>query len=93
MIEWNVAAGQRVRDAPAERAAVFAFLAFEPNGHPQAARWDTPQLRELGYGVDVWARWDSAFFVRIAAHAVILGTSALLLGVAVTQWALWQWIS
>jgi hypothetical protein len=92
MIESNVAAGQRVRDATAERplpavgrsvrnpaleiflwtrtaiwlAAVFALLAFEPNRHPQAARWDTPQLHELGYGIAVWARWDSAFFVRIA---------------------------
>jgi hypothetical protein len=48
-------------------AAVFAFLAFEPNRHPQADRWDTPRLHELGYGVDVWARWDSDFFLRIAA--------------------------
>jgi hypothetical protein len=47
-------------------AAVFAFLAFEPNRHPQADRWDTPRLHELGYGIDVWARWDSDFFLRIA---------------------------
>jgi hypothetical protein len=47
-------------------AAVFAFLAFEPNRHPQADRWDSPRLHELGYGIDVWARWDSDFFLRIA---------------------------
>jgi hypothetical protein len=47
-------------------AAIFAFLAFEPNRHPQAGRWDTPRLHELGYGIDVWARWDSDFFLRIA---------------------------
>jgi len=49
-------------------AAVFSFLWFEPNRHPQAARWDSPLIHELGYGVDVWARWDSVFFVRIAEH-------------------------
>ena len=73
MIETGVAAGQRVS---AEifvwsrlaiwAAAVFAYLAFEPNRHPEAGRWDTPRLHDLGYGLDVWARWDSAFFVRIA---------------------------
>jgi hypothetical protein len=47
-------------------AAVFAFLAFEPNRHPRADRWDSPRLHELGYGIDVWARWDSDFFLRIA---------------------------
>jgi hypothetical protein len=47
-------------------AAIFAFLAFEPNRHPQAGRWDTPRLHDLGYGIDVWARWDSDFFLRIA---------------------------
>jgi Mannosyltransferase (PIG-V) len=49
-------------------AAVFSFLWFEPNRHPAAARWDSPLLHELGYGTDIWARWDSAFFLRIAEH-------------------------
>ena len=48
--------------------AVFAFLWFEPNRHPNAARWDSPIVHDLGYGADVWARWDSVFFVRIAEH-------------------------
>jgi mannosyltransferase PIG-V len=48
--------------------AVFAFLWFEPNRHPNAARWDSPLIHDLGYGADVWARWDSVFFVRIAEH-------------------------
>jgi hypothetical protein len=40
------------------------------------------------------------FFLALAAlggeprvHAAILGCSALLLGVAVVQWALWQWVA
>jgi hypothetical protein len=49
-------------------AAVFAFLVFEPNRHPEAARWDDPVTRDLGYVTDVWARWDSVWFLRIAEH-------------------------
>ena len=47
-------------------AALLALYWFEPNRHPQADRWDTARLHELGPGVDVWARWDSDFFLRIA---------------------------
>jgi hypothetical protein len=50
-------------------AAVFAFLVFEPNRHPEAARWDDPAVtRDLGYVTDIWARWDSVWFLRIAEH-------------------------
>jgi 4-amino-4-deoxy-L-arabinose transferase-like glycosyltransferase len=47
-------------------AAVLAFAWFEPNRHPLADRWDTPRLHELGWAMDIWARWDSDFFLRIA---------------------------
>jgi Mannosyltransferase (PIG-V) len=47
-------------------AALLALFWFEPNRHPQASRWDTPRLHELGSFFDVWARWDSDFFLRIA---------------------------
>ena len=47
-------------------AALLALYWFEPNRHPQADRWDTARLHELGAGIDVWARWDSDFFLRIA---------------------------
>jgi len=49
-------------------AAVFAYLWFEPKPPPLRARWDAPELHDLGYGLDVWARWDSQWFVRIAEH-------------------------
>jgi hypothetical protein len=50
-------------------AALFAFLVFEPNRHPHAARWDDPTLtHDLGWVTDVWARWDSVWFLRIAEH-------------------------
>jgi hypothetical protein len=48
-------------------AAVFAFLVFEPNRHPRAAEWDDPAVtHDLGLLTDVWARWDSVWFLRIA---------------------------
>jgi hypothetical protein len=47
--------------------ALFAFVAFEPSRHPRAARWDDPSVtHDLGYVTDLWARWDSVFFLRIA---------------------------
>ena len=49
--------------------ALFAWLVFEPNRHPNAAHWDDPSLtRDLGWVTDVWARWDSVWFLRIAVH-------------------------
>ena len=49
--------------------ALFAWLVFEPNRHPNAARWDDPSLtRDLGWVTDVWARWDSVWFLRVADH-------------------------
>ena len=48
---------------------LFAWLVFEPNRHPRAARWDDPSLtHDLGWVTDVWARWDSVWFLRIAEH-------------------------
>ena len=49
--------------------ALFAWLVFEPNRHPNAAHWDDPSLtRDVGWVTDVWARWDSVWFLRIAVH-------------------------
>jgi hypothetical protein len=50
-------------------AALFAMFVFEPNRHPLADHWDDPSVtRDLGAFTDVWARWDSVFFLRIAEH-------------------------
>jgi len=48
--------------------AIFALYWFEPNRNPRADTWDSPIIHDLGSFTDVWARWDSVFFVRIAEH-------------------------
>jgi hypothetical protein len=49
-------------------AALFVVAWFEPKPPPLQARWDDPALHDLGWGTDVWARWDSAWYLRIAEH-------------------------
>jgi hypothetical protein len=48
--------------------ALFSLYWFEPHRHPNADTWDSPLLHDLGSFTDVWARWDSAFFLQIAEH-------------------------
>jgi hypothetical protein len=83
MITGAVGVGQRLREEQAATpvlgvyvwsraaiwiAAVFALFFFEPNRHPDADRWDTARMHDLGYFTDIWARWDSDFFLRIAEN-------------------------
>ena len=54
---------------PVDRRDSTAALVFVPNRHPRAARWDDPSVtHDLGAITDVWARWDSVWFLRIAKH-------------------------
>lgn len=48
--------------------AIWALAWFEPKPPPLQRVWDSPFLHDLGFGTDVWARWDSAWFIRIAEH-------------------------
>jgi mannosyltransferase PIG-V len=58
-------------------AALFALFVFVPNRHPRAARWDDPTLtHDLGAVTDVWARWDSVWFLRIAEHGYSAASGA-----------------
>jgi hypothetical protein len=47
-------------------AAAGTVLLFESSLNPKRVRWDTDRLHELGAVVDVWARWDSDWYLRIA---------------------------
>jgi Mannosyltransferase (PIG-V) len=69
-------------------AALFALYWFEPNRHPDAARWDSPIIHDLGSFTDVWARWDSVFFVRIAEHGYDHASAAFYPLYPVLVWAL-----
>jgi hypothetical protein len=46
--------------------AAGTVLVFEDELNPARGRWDSPRLHELGTAVDVWARWDSEWYLRIA---------------------------
>ncbi len=47
---------------------LFAYLWFEPKPPPLAAEFDSEHLHDVGWAIDVWARWDSGWFLRIAEH-------------------------
>ena len=46
--------------------AAGTVLALEDELNPARGRWDRPRLHELGAAADVWARWDSDWYLRIA---------------------------
>ena len=45
--------------------AVITVVFFERDLNP-GGEWDSPRLHELGTVIDVWARWDSDWFLKIA---------------------------
>jgi hypothetical protein len=58
-------------------AALFSLFVFVPNRHPRADVWDIPALtHDLGAFTDVWARWDSVWFLGIAEHGYARAGSA-----------------
>jgi hypothetical protein len=58
-------------------AALFSLFVFVPNRHPRADVWDIPALtHDLGAVTDVWARWDSVWFLGIAEHGYARAGSA-----------------
>src|SRR5581483_8050863 len=57
--------------------ALFALLTFLPNGMPNAIHRDDPTLiHDLGWLTDIWARWDSVWFIRIAHHGYDVASGA-----------------
>jgi len=43
-------------------------LAFQSSLNPERGRWDSERLHELGRLIDVWARWDSDWYLKIATE-------------------------
>jgi hypothetical protein len=57
--------------------ALFALLTFAPNGNIRAIHRDDPNvIHDLGNLTDVWARWDSYWFIRIAQHGYDVASGA-----------------
>jgi Mannosyltransferase (PIG-V) len=46
--------------------AVAVVAGFGDAANESRGRWDSARLHELGAALDVWARWDSDWFLRIA---------------------------
>jgi len=46
--------------------ALVVVLGFDGALNARRGEWDSSRLHELGSAIDVWARWDSDWFVRIA---------------------------
>ncbi len=61
LVLWGLAAG--------------TVLLFESRSNPLRGRWDRPRLHDLGPVVDVWARWDSDWYVQIAQHGYVWPSS------------------
>src|SRR3954454_21113688 len=48
--------------------AAFVVLVFEGSLNARRGEWDSARLHDLGATIDVWARWDSDWFLRIAEN-------------------------
>jgi Mannosyltransferase (PIG-V) len=48
--------------------ALVVVVGFDGALNARRGEWDSSRLHELGSAVDVWARWDSDWFLRIAEH-------------------------
>jgi hypothetical protein len=46
--------------------AVATVLLFESSMNARRGEWDSRRLHDLGAFFDVWARWDSDWYIRIA---------------------------
>jgi hypothetical protein len=51
--------------------AAGTLLLFRSSLNPERYRWDRPRIHDLGSIVDVWARWDSDWYVQIAQHGYV----------------------
>jgi hypothetical protein len=60
--------------------AILAYAWFVPHPPPlagsYAGNWDRPEFHDLGWAFDLWARWVSEWFVKIAQHGYEVGEGA-----------------
>jgi hypothetical protein len=72
---------------------LFAALSLAIPLSVPSSRW--PLLSLPRFGLTIFPLFLALAWIgaRPRAHAAILGSSAILLGVFVTQWALWDWVA
>ncbi len=51
--------------------AAGTLLLFRSSLNPERYRWDRPRIHDLGSALDVWARWDSDWYIQIAQHGYV----------------------
>ena len=52
--------------------ATGTLVLFDSHLNPLRYHWDRPRIHDLGPVVDVWARWDSDWYVQIAQHGYVV---------------------
>ena len=52
--------------------ALVAVVGFDGALNARRGEWDSARLHDLGVVIDVWARWDSDWFLRIADGRLLL---------------------
>ena len=51
--------------------AAGTLILFRSSLNPERYRWDRPRIHDLGSVIDVWARWDSDWYIQIAQHGYV----------------------
>ena len=75
------------------RLRLFAAVSLAiPLSYP-SSRWPLLSLPRFGLVVFPFFLALAVLGGRPRVHTAIVACSALLLGIAVTQWALWQWVA
>ena len=72
---------------------LFAALSLAIPLSVPSSRWPLLSLPRFGLVVFPFFLALAVLGGRPRVHTAIVGVSALLLGVAVAQWALWQWVA
>ena len=72
---------------------LFATLSLAIPLSVPSERWPLLSLPRFGLTIFPFFLALGALGGRPRVHTVVVAVSALLLGVAVVQWALWQWVA
>ena len=72
---------------------IFAAVSLAIPLSVPSERWPLLSMPRFGLTIFPLFLALATLGARPRAHAVIVGASAMLLGLATAQWALWQWVA